>query len=260
MITIVNGVRIYYEKGGVGKPILLLHGWGNDSDTMRPIFNELKVLGFQVFMIDFPGFGLSDFPPTPWGVDDYVDVVLNLISIFQLEKTSILGHSFGGRVGIKLTSSHPELVEKLILVDSAGIKPKHPLGHLLKAGWVKLLRLFTRLSPRFLKIYLERYIFNLGSKDYRNAGKLRGTFIRVVNEDLKKYLIGISRPVLLIWGELDQETPVSDGVFMNKIIPDSRLIIIKDAGHHSFNHNLKEFVGLINQFLCDKEAASLAIK
>lgn len=89
----------------------------------------------------------------------------------------------------------------------------------------------------------------MGSRDYRNAGKLRGTFVKVVNEDLRQYLPHIKSPVLLVWGELDRETPVSDGRLMKDLIPHAQLNVIQGAGHHCFLDDPEAFLKIISPFL-----------
>ena len=89
----------------------------------------------------------------------------------------------------------------------------------------------------------------MGSRDYRSAGKLRETFVKVVNEDLRQYLPCIQSPVLLGWGELDRETPVSDGRLMKDLIPEARLEVIQGAGHHCFLDNPEAFLKIIKPFL-----------
>jgi pimeloyl-ACP methyl ester carboxylesterase len=249
MIKTICGLKIYYEMVGVGEPVLLLHGWANDVETMRPLAGVLKNQGFRVFSVDLPGFGLSDPPQGSWGVDDYVKTVLEWLDELSLSRVNILAHSFGGRIAIKLAAAHPEKIDKLVLVDSAGIRPDRSFYYSLKTYLVKIVRKIASVLPgkasRFLK---QNLIWKMGSPDYRNAGKLQGTFVKVVNEDLRNYLSSIQSPVLLIWGELDRETPVSDGRLMQSLIPDARLKVIQGAGHHCFLDDPGSFEKLILPF------------
>ena len=96
MIKSIGGLKVYYEVAGSGEPVLLLHGWANDVETLRPLMRMVKDLGFRVFAVDLPGFGLSDTPQVSWGVDEYVDLVSKLLDELALERVSIIGHSFGG--------------------------------------------------------------------------------------------------------------------------------------------------------------------
>ena len=253
MIKNISGLKIYYEVAGSGEPVLLLHGWANDVETLRPLMGMVKDLGFRVFAVDLPGFGLSDTPQSAWGVDDYVNFVGNFLDELALDRVSILGHSFGGRIVIKLAASNPLRANKLILVDSAGIKPERSISSHISASFTKLVRKVIPLLPdsigKFLK---DNLLSKMGSRDYRNAGKLRATFVKVVNEDLRQYLPCIKSPVLLVWGELDRETPVSDGRLMQELIPDAQLNVIRGAGHHCFLDNPDEFLKIIRPFLIEE--------
>jgi pimeloyl-ACP methyl ester carboxylesterase len=250
MIKTICGLKIYYEVVGSGAPVLLLHGWANDAETMRPMAGVVKDLGFRVFSIDLPGFGLSDMPEIPWGVDDYVNLVAKLLDELAIEQVSIIAHSFGGRIAIKLGAFHPKLIDKLILVDSAGIKPARSMGYWMTVSFTKLIRGIIRFLPKPIDEFLRLNLLSkMGSRDYRNAGKLRDTFVKVVNEDLRQYLPSLIFPVLLVWGELDGETPLSDGRLMERLIPNSQLEVIQGAGHHCFLENPEAFLKIITPFL-----------
>ena len=119
----VNGLKIFTRITGKGDPFLILHGWGASSRSWIKIQEKLSE-NFKVFSLDFPGFGKSDLPPKEWEVQDYVKLIVEYAEKIGIEKFYLLGHSFGGRVSIKLTSQFPEKINKLILVDAAGIKVK----------------------------------------------------------------------------------------------------------------------------------------
>ena len=116
----------YIKEGNSDKSILLLHGWGANLDLFRGIINHLS-RSYTVYALDMPGFGKTTEPNDAWCVDDYVDFVIKFIEKMKIDKLSILGHSFGGRVIIKLANREnlSFKIEKIILVDSAGIIPKN---------------------------------------------------------------------------------------------------------------------------------------
>ena len=126
MEVIINNLKINYIKGGNGpKNILLLHGWGSNYTLFDKIIKFLSQK-HTVYAIDLPGFGLSDLPQHPWNVNDYTKLVIEFIKLMKIDKLSLLGHSFGGRIIIKLNNINNLSfeIEKNILIDSAGIKPK----------------------------------------------------------------------------------------------------------------------------------------
>lgn len=122
--TNVDSLKINYMDKGSGELVVLLHGWGSNIELFENM-SELLARKYHVVAPDMPGFGLSDEPKEPWRVDDYVDFVLKFLEPFAPKKVTFLGHSFGGRVIIKMASRDlPFEIEKVILVDSAGVKPK----------------------------------------------------------------------------------------------------------------------------------------
>lgn len=243
----VAGLSIYYEVQGKGQPVVLLHGWGVDSSSLRPISSLLKnAAEAKVYSVDLPGFGYSDPPPRDWDVSAYVHFLEAFLACLEMENVSLLGHSFGGRIAIKFTAQHPERVDKLILVDSAGIRPKRKASYYYKVGLAKLLKLLRKTFPA---LQVSRLLPRLGSADYQKAGALRGTLVKVVNEDLQAYLPAIRCPTLLIWGEKDPETPLADARIMQGLIPNARLEIIQGAGHFPFQDNFAAFEGILPAFV-----------
>ena len=126
MFMTIDGLKIRYEVCGEGKDIVLMHGWGSSLDAFsgitRAIFGKYRVTVF-----DFPGFGQSDMPPLPWSVEDYSVFTLKLFDALGLRDPILVGHSFGGRVIMKLCGTGRVNPEKIILLDAAGVKPKKSL-------------------------------------------------------------------------------------------------------------------------------------
>ncbi len=245
------GLQINYETYGEGKELILLHGWGANIQSLNPIILELST-SFKVIALDFPGFGKSQTPKTVWGISDYARLVKELIDRLSIDKPIILGHSFGGRVIIYLTGKFKVSAHKLILVDSAGIKPKRSIKYYYKVFMFKTFKNIVKLI--FPKDKAEKIIENSkkkhGSSDYKNAsGILRQIMVKTVNEDLMKYMPKIGAPTLLIWGENDTATPVSDGKIMEKLIPDAGLVVLKNAGHFSYLEKSYEFNLIVKNFL-----------
>ena len=128
----IKGLDINYICEGQGDTVLLLHGWGSNITLFQSAIDLLKTK-YRVIAMDMPGFGQSDEPKEPWCVDDYVDFVLEFLKDYEFDKITLLGHSFGGRVIIKLCSRElPFEIDKVILVDAAGVKPKKTLKQKIK--------------------------------------------------------------------------------------------------------------------------------
>jgi pimeloyl-ACP methyl ester carboxylesterase len=239
---------------GEGRDVLLLHGWGCDHTIWAGVQALLKK-SFRVTTVDLPGFGESTEPSVPWGVEDFTANVEGLAARLGLREPIIFGHSHGGRVALLYASRNR--VPKMVLVDAAGVKPRRSLEYYVRVWSFKAMK---RLAPLvFGKARAEGMIDKRrnasGSTDYRAASPvMRATLSRVVNEDLRAVMPHIKAPTLLIWGERDTATPVSDAHKMERLIPDSGLVVFPGAGHFSFLEQPARFGMIIESFLSDKKA------
>lgn len=250
MFTRVDGLRLAYEVDGEGPPICLLHGWGGEARSLWPIHQRLA-RSYRVFSLDFPGFGRSAIPPFTWGVGDYANCVRGWIEELGISKPVIVGHSHGGRVAISLAAGRPDVARALVLTDAAGIRPKHGAGYHLKVFTAKTGRKVLS-APIFnaRRRALEGRLYRLlGASDYAEAGPLRQIFVRIVNEDLRPLLSRIQNPTLLIWGERDDATPLSDAKIMEREIPGARLVVLPGAGHFAYLEQPDEFVRQVDSFI-----------
>lgn len=247
----IEGLDIHFTDTGKpdGKPVILMHGYGCNVTTVKSVAAILEP-GMRVINIDLPGHGQSEEPHEVWGVDDYTHLIEHLVRELKLKDVSLIGHSFGGRIGI-LYASRNEDINKLVLVDAAGIKPKRTIKYYLKVYFYKFIK---RLLPVILgekrgESLLEKYRGKAGSADYRNSSPvMRGIMSRCVNEDLKGYMPKINAPTLLIWGENDTATPLSDAKTMEKMIPDAGLVCFPGCGHYSFLDNPLGFRAVMREF------------
>ena len=250
MIKTVDNIRINYEQKGSGDLIVLLHGWGSNIKLFSNLIDLLSKK-YTVVAMDMPGFGESQEPPSAWCVDDYVDFVIKFLSDYDAKQVMLLGHSFGGRVIIKLNSRKdlPFTVSKVILVDSAGILPPKSNKKSWRTRKYKMGKAFlsTKIMRKLAPDALEKLRVKYGSADYVAASPLmRQVLVKVVNEDLEPLLPNIKCPTLLIWGVNDTATPLSDGEKMEKLIPDAGLVKLENAGHYSFLE--QQF--LFNRVMC----------
>lgn len=244
-----NGIRLHYEDCGEGHPILLLHGWGCNATTFNAIRPFLEAR-FRVLTVDFAGFGQSDEPSEVWGVEEYTRSIEALAQAEGVENPILIGHSFGGRVSIVYASRNK--VQKVMLVDAAGVKPKRSLNYYRKVYTFKLIK---KLLPLFVgKARAEKIIeqrrAKAGSSDYSQASpKMRAILSKVVNEDLCHLMPKIAAPTLLFWGENDTATPLADAKKMEKLIPDAGLVTVAGAGHYAFLENAPLFLRVAESFL-----------
>lgn len=253
MFTEIDGLKINYVCEGEGENVLLLHGWGSNIKLFDIMIKHLAPY-YKVYAPDMPGFGESDEPKTAWCVDDYVDFVLAFCKKMGIEKTILLGHSFGGRVIIKLNARLSKSLEipKIILTDSAGIMPKRSFASKVRTRCYKIGKSFlsTGLMKKIAPNALENLRKKNGSADYNAASPImRQCLVKVVNEDLTHLLEKITAPTLLIWGENDDATPLSDGKKMEELIPDAGLVTLKNAGHYAFLEQWYTFSRVLDSFL-----------
>jgi len=251
VLTRVNDLDTHFTFCGEGEPVVLLHGWGASAESLGGIAKTLEDQ-FRVFAIDLPGFGWTPPPPAAWGTREYAAHVEAFMGSNAIQSPNLLGHSFGGRIALALAAQSPHRVRRLVLVASAGIRANLRPRYYLKVGAVKLAKrvfsfpIWGRLGERILSTVHQR----VGSRDYRNAGQMRRTLVRVVNEDLRDILSSIQAPTLIIWGDRDLEVSRSSMEIIAGGIRGSQLEIMEGAGHFPFVDMPERFGKLVRDFLC----------
>ncbi len=260
MNTIINGLNINYIDEGQGPLLVMLHGWGSNIDLFAGVISFAKVK-YHVVAMDMPGFGKSDEPAEPMNVDAYVDFVLSFIKELYPEEKEIifLGHSMGGRIIIKLASGIHDgriktdfSIPKIILTDSAGVLPVRTKAQNSRTRRYKFYKnLITRTG--IVKLFpgaLDRLQKKFGSADYAAASPvMRKSLVMNVNEDCTPYMPSVTQPTLLIWGDRDTATPLSDGKKMEELMPEAGLAVIEGAGHYTFLDNPYLYNRILGSFL-----------
>jgi pimeloyl-ACP methyl ester carboxylesterase len=235
---------------GSGPALLLLHGWGATKELMAPLAQRLT--GYRTVIPDLPGFGSTPTPPQAWGVDEYAEWVLRLLDRLGLERADVVGHSNGGRIAVALAVAHPERVNRMVLTDSAGIRPRHGFSYHVRVRTFKLLRAAagSHWLPAGVRAWAQQRAARRGSADYRAAsGVLRATMVRLVNTDMRAHLSRLSTSTLLIWGDRDQETPLEDARTMERLIPDAGLVVFEGCGHFAYAEQPDRFCRIVDVFL-----------
>lgn len=254
----IEGMELNYICEGQGKDVLILHGWGANIDTVLPIVNLLKT-HFKVYAMDLPGFGQSTEPEEVFGSKDYGRIVKKFTDKMNIKDAILIGHSFGGKISILLGVHYPEIVDKIVLIDSAGLIPKRGLDYYLKVYSFKTLRFLYKTFFFWLEDdeRMEKFYKKFGSTDYKDAdGIMRKILVKVVNEDLESILKNIKSPTLLIWGDEDRATPLYMGKTMEKEIPDSGLVVLEGTGHYSYLDDYNRFSIILKTFLLPKNIES----
>ncbi|MDR1670906.1 MAG: alpha/beta hydrolase [Alistipes sp.] len=235
---------------GAKNDIVLMHGWGCDHAIWSGVKAHLEQAGWHVTALDFPGFGTEPEPDVPWGMEDYAVWFEKFLDSRGIVNPILVGHSFGGRVALIFSSRNT--VSKVVLVDSAGVKPRRGVRYYMKVWSFKAMK---RLAPIVLgraraEAIIERKRSKAASADYNAASPvMRGTLSRVVNEDLRRFMPLIKAPTLLVWGSEDTATPLRDARVMERLIPDAGLVTFDGAGHYSFLDRPVQFAAVLDSFL-----------
>lgn len=226
---------------GSGDAVLLLHGWGTNLNVYKSIIDYLSPYR-RVISYDIPGFGESSEPSFGFSTVDYANLALKVLKALDINKVTLIGHSHGGRTILNIASRKDcnIEIEKIILIGSAGIVPKKSVFHKLRIAKYKLGKKILSSAPvkSVFPAAIEKYKTKHGSADYKAvSGVMRESLVKIVNDDYRERMKNIKQPTLLIWGTNDDATPISDGEYMEKTIPDAGLVRIDGASHYSFLDN-----------------------
>ena len=210
-----------------------MHGWGADLRAFSFLADYL--VNNKCVFIDFYGHGASPDIDRPMRLKDFSDGVIEVLFKEKIENAVFVGHSFGGRVAMDIASHNGIYVNRLVLIDSAGILPRRGPKYFFRVGLHK---------------FLKRFGIGLkGSADYArlsDAGK--ATFINIVNYDQRPFLHKIKCPTAIFWGDRDKDTPMYMAKILNKNISDSALFTLTNAGHFSYLDN-KGFLPVFLKFV-----------
>lgn len=242
MILEYKKIKIYYEitnKQAKGTPILFLHGWEGSTLSFSFFANSINR---KCILVDFPPFGKSSSPQTPLYVKDYKEMVCALLKYLRIKKVFIVAHSFGGRVAIEISAT-TKIVKRMILTGSAGLKKKS-LKKIIKQLTYKFQKFLSKIN-----LYPILKLQKKGSSDYQKlTPQMKKTFINIVNYDQKKILNSILAPTLLVWGNLDKETPFYFTKIFKKHIKDCEVVVFNGHGHFAYIEKPQIFLKIITNF------------
>lgn len=253
-LTPINSVRY----GKTGDVILMMHGWGCNIDSMR-VLGELLGKWYQVVIVDLPGFGQSPKPNADWDTIQYAERMAKYIEQEKISPAHLLGHSFGGRVSVRLASRYPDKVKSVILINAAGLQ-RTLTG---KRKWKKMRTKFIANSCKAIdsifgtKTYADWYTPKYASRDYLNAGAMRTVMVKAVTEDVTADAVNVKAPTFLLWGEKDDEAPVEYGERFNKMIKNSQLVVMPGKDHFPFlDEGAHLCASYILKFMCGLEQSA----
>ncbi len=207
---------------------------------MNPIGEGLKK-DYQITILDFPGFGKSEEPSYSWNLEDYYNMLDELLNNLNIKNPIVIGHSFGGRVAI-LYASKKE-VSKLVLLSSPFRR------NISKKTNIKI-KIFKILKKISLLNKLSDYFKNkIGSSDYKNATpRMREILVNVVNSNIEENIKLIKASTVLIWGENDTEVPVNEAKYIEKYIKDCGLIVYEGCSHFAYLERITQTLSILKSF------------
>ncbi len=246
MFKRINDVNIHYEFNVIGSDItiVLLHGWGQNIEMMKPLGERFKEY-FNILYVDLPGFGKSEEPDKVWSVYDYSRTLHKLFNELNLNKIILIGHSFGGKISLVYSSIYK--VEKLVCLASPYCKE------------ITRLPIKTKIYKKIKKVWGLRWLSSIlsnfiGSSDYKKASTImRGVLVNSINIDIVEDIKKIKTPTLLIWGTLDTAVPLKRAYELESLIKDSGVVVYEGATHYAYLERLNEVVCVLYNFFNIKE-------
>ena len=276
----IHGYRRAFRIAGSGPVILLIHGIGDNSTTWTTVQTKLAQR-FTVIAVDLLGHGQSDKPRADYSIAAYANGMRDLLSVLDIERATVIGHSLGGGVAMQFTYQFPQLVERLVLVGAGGVTKdvnvalrlaSVPMGSealaLLRLPLVlPALQIFGRAAglvlgstavgrdlPDVLRILAdlpEPMASSAFTRTLRAVVDWRGQSVTM----LDRCYLTQSVPVQIIWGSEDVVVPVSHARMAHAAMPGSRLEIFEHSGHFPFHHDPDRFVEVIERFIDTTEAS-----
>lgn len=234
---------VSFLQKGTGKDLVLLHGYLSSKEAFAAQVAYFSQF-YRVTAFDFIGQGASAPLQNPYSVEDYAIWTEKALSLLGVEKPSVIAHSFGCRVLIKMAKRGRQVFDKLILTGPAGVVLPRGLRYRCK---VAAYRLVKKFSPRFAEKHF-------GSAEYKTLSPvMRESYKKIVNEDLRADAAQIQNEILIIEGMQDTTTPMKEAQAYLAVMQNARLKTI-EGGHFAFAENPLAFNLLVEEFLEDVRA------
>lgn len=235
--------------------VLALHGWQRSERDFEWLFARPELADDGVAAIDLPGFGATPAPPAstpdrPWGSPEYAEQLGEVLAAKGWRDLVVVGHSFGGRVAVRLAARRPDLVAGVVLTGAPLIRvgsdqpgqPVRPARPPLAFRAAKALRRIGVVPESVLERYRQRH----GSADYRAAGPvLRPILVKLVNETYDADLARIAQPVALVWGGRDTAAPAAQVDTLAGQLDVVYRHVAETAGHHTYHELRDELVDAV---------------
>ncbi len=265
----VDGMEVHVDhKGAAGTPVILIHGYTSNLYTWRFNMDKLAAGGLSVWSLDLPGFGYTDKPKDfGYTLTDYADFVADFMDAAGITKATLVGNSMGGSIAMMTALAHPDRVEKLVLIDSAGY-PREEGGFLVfrLMGYPVIGEALMSFNYRWVVkqsmlsgvYYDNRFVTDDVVDSYYNVYKTKNGKKAPLwvgrrfdwNDDLNEDKIKtIAVPTLIIWGSDDNLIPVAHADLFARDIAGSRVVVLPEAGHMPHEEKADIVNGLITDFV-----------
>ncbi|GAA3213695.1 alpha/beta fold hydrolase [Actinocorallia longicatena] len=269
----VHGYRRAFRMTGSGPPLLLIHGIGDSSETWTPVLPDLAKR-YTVIAPDLLGHGDSAKPRADYAVAAYASGMRDLLTVLNIDRVTVVGHSLGGGVAMQFAYQFPERCERLALISSAGMgREVHPVFRLAAApgagpGLALLASLPVRTAARALAPLLRAaggaglgpdldYVLSRYARFAKPTA--RRAFLRTLRAGadwngqaitmLDRSYLAVNLPTLLVWGGRDGIIPASHAAIAHAALPGSRLEIFDGAGHFPHHHDPGRFTEILTTFI-----------
>jgi pimeloyl-ACP methyl ester carboxylesterase len=254
----VNGLKIAFERRGAGPPLVLLHGALSDSRSWRRQLDDLSD-DYDVIAWDAPGCGRSSDPPEGFRLPDYADCLAALLAEIAVERPRVLGLSFGSGLALEFYRRHPAVPRTLVLASAyagwAGSLPPEEVRERLEKGLQQSEWPSEKVAEAFVPTLYSTSVPDEVMKeaagiisDFHPAG-MRVMLKAFAEADLRDILPIIEVPTLLIYGELDQRSPLTVARELHSKIPTSTLVVIPGVGHECSTEAPEAFNAEVRSFL-----------
>jgi 2-hydroxy-6-oxonona-2,4-dienedioate hydrolase len=250
-VAAVYGQNIHYFEVGQGPTVILLHGLGGAKEFWLANIGALAAK-YHVYALDQIGFGQSDKPLLDYKIATFTDFLQGFMQVEKIAKATVVGNSFGGWIAIDFAVQHPEMVDKLVLVDAAGLawlKPLPDLNPSTLAGWRTLIEtVFYNKKMVSDEAVAQAFTQHMRNNDGYTIERTVAGFASPQFEDEK--LASIHAATLVVWGREDELVPLASGEKFRDGIAGAKLLVIEHCGHvpqiekaAEFNQALLEFLG-----------------
>ncbi|MHB1525747.1 MAG: alpha/beta fold hydrolase [Candidatus Dormibacteria bacterium] len=239
------------ERDGDDPPVVLLHGWGASAASFNGLLRQSRSRR-RLVALDLPGFGESPIGDGGWTTAAYSQLVREWLSTRGWDRFSLLGHSYGGSVSIRIAAEAGLQPDRLLLCSASGIRPAAQATPGLRVRSFKALRAFAGWLPAPASRLAEEWLTQrFGSADYRAASpELRRTLVAAVREDLSPQASQLSVPTLVIWGARDTELPLEPhGRRLEALIGPAELVVFESSGHFPFLDEPGRFARVFDAFM-----------